>query len=410
MNRSRVFRLIAVFICVVLALNACRTASTERRDAGASSPTEVSVESGTSFPVDLLTLTFAGDIMAHAVNYSMVGYDRIYDDVRQILQSDDLSFANLETPICDELPLSSYPRFNAHADYWQAAIRGGFDVFSLANNHANDQNARGVRSTITAFEGLSETAPGENPRVWASGLRKNETDSWQPTVVKKGSWTVVFVAATEILNSRDAASKLVHYVAPTENERSAFLEEIARMRRENPCDLFVLSLHSFEPEYVRTVSDGKKAWFTRLADAGVDIVWAHHPHVMQTWEPVAASGKSALMLYSMGNFVSGQRFAQNFADPASAREYTGDAALIRVVVSRTRTGNDGASRIEFSSVAPIPVTNWNDPQGGVVVRRFTKEFVENLPEQLRAYYGKRYALMAAYVPLLPTPPGTDILK
>ncbi|HOF86307.1 MAG TPA: CapA family protein, partial [Treponemataceae bacterium] len=46
-----------------------------------------------------LVLTFAGDIMAHDVNYSMRDYDRIYHDLSPLLHSDDLSFVNLETPV-----------------------------------------------------------------------------------------------------------------------------------------------------------------------------------------------------------------------------------------------------------------------------------------------------------------------
>ena len=86
-----------------------------------------------------LVLSFSGDIMAHDVNFKMKDYNRIYDDVRDILLNDDLSFGNVETPVCEERPLSTFPCFNIHKDYLKAAIDGGFDVFSFANNHTNDQ-------------------------------------------------------------------------------------------------------------------------------------------------------------------------------------------------------------------------------------------------------------------------------
>ena len=56
------------------------------------------------------------------------------------------------------------------------------------------------------------------------------------------------------------------------------------MREENPCDIFILSLHLSEEEYGLKVLDTKKAWFRALAAAGADVVWAHHPHVLQDWE------------------------------------------------------------------------------------------------------------------------------
>ena len=56
------------------------------------------------------------------------------------------------------------------------------------------------------------------------------------------------------------------------------------MREENPCDIFILSLHLNEAEYGLKVLDSKKTWFKALAQAGIDVVWANHPHVLQDWE------------------------------------------------------------------------------------------------------------------------------
>ena len=89
-----------------------------------------SIENTSSIPA--LRLTFAGDLMAHTVNFNMSTYDLIYTDVEKILHNDDLSFVNIETPICDALPLSTYPCFNVHTPYLRAAIGAGFDVLSLA--------------------------------------------------------------------------------------------------------------------------------------------------------------------------------------------------------------------------------------------------------------------------------------
>ena len=103
-----------------------------------------------------LTLSFSGDIMAHDVNFKMKDYNRIYDDIRDILLNDDLTFGNVETPVCEERPLSSFPCFNIHKDYLRAAIEGGFDVFSFANNHTNDQGIQGIDGTIKSFNTLKE--------------------------------------------------------------------------------------------------------------------------------------------------------------------------------------------------------------------------------------------------------------
>jgi len=63
-------------------------------------------------PKDTLTLLFAGDIMAHNVNYYVSSYDKIWRDVKYLIEPADLAFANIEAPIDTTKPASSYPSFN----------------------------------------------------------------------------------------------------------------------------------------------------------------------------------------------------------------------------------------------------------------------------------------------------------
>lgn len=343
-------------------------------------------------PEPFLNLTFAGDIMAHRCNYQMPDYSMIYEDLEAFLSADDLTFGNLEMPVDDSLPLSTYPRFNVHSSYVEKAVEGGFDVFSLANNHSNDQGLGGIKATLEALSSL------EGVSAW-SGLSRDGVDSASPSafvpmVLERKGYGVVFLAVTELLNSYDASRRLVYYLAPREAARAEFLERIAALRSEYPHSLFILSLHLSEVEYGRAVDSEKKKWFSRLAEAGIDIVWAHHPHVMQEWEVTELDGRQRLFMYSMGNFISGQRWDLDRENPAGYREYTGDAVLLRLETRRAAEG------FRFD-VKPQLVTNWKDPRHGMVVRRFTEAFIESLPEFERPYFRARRTLMEAYLPLLP---------
>lgn len=400
---------IALVSSVLLVLSSCASMPDSGKSKSPRSSRHESADGAGTAPeavarphLPVLSLTFAGDIMAHNVNYSMGGYSayrRIYQDIQHIVSADDLTFGNLEMPVTDSLPMSTYPRFNVHSPYVKAAADSGFDVFSLANNHSNDQGKAGVAGTLSALSAL-----GGDIRY--SGLRSEPGASLEPVVIDVKGWKVLFLSVTEILNSYDVAGKLVYYVAPTEAARLAFLGQISAMRREHQCDLFVLSIHLNEPEYVRTVSEGKKNWFARLAASGVDVVWGHHPHVMQGWELIEAPDqRTALCMYSMGNFVSGQRVKPAHDAPASPREYTGDAVLLRVSASKPTPGSSPSFTLE-----PVPVTNFTDPAGGVVVRVFDTRFISGLPERWRKYYSERFRLMNDYLPLLPDPAGTAILE
>ncbi len=387
--------LFAVCSCIIVAtvtlFASCGTVPTER---GSSVPPTDGA--GKDDRSESLTLTFAGDIMAHTVNYQMNDYSRIYKGVSRILRSDDLTFGNLEIPVNDGLPLSTYPRFNVHTPYVKAAVDGGFDVFSLANNHSNDQGKEGIAGTIDSMArlGLSDLS---------CGLRLKNDDPMKPLLIRKKGWTILFLAVTEILNSYDQAGKLVYYVAPTETARQEFLAEISAMRAYYKPDAFVLAIHLNEPEYVRTVSPKKREWFRSLAAAGVDVVWGSHPHVMQEWEmaDVDRDGQRArtLFMYSMGNFISGQRYTPNYAEPDAYREYTGDAVLLSVRLIRDRAGGKN----EFA-VAQLPVTNYVDPTCGAVVRAFNQTFISSLSPSLAKYYRERYRLMSSYLPILPLEP------
>ena len=118
----------------------------------------LSVASAESSPFDWqglwirqINLTFAGDLMAHLSNYSFGPFSELYSGVKSILQSDDLSFVNLETPVDNTNIYSTFPRFNVNSEYVWAAIVAGFDVFSLANNHAADRGPPGCGANGRCF-------------------------------------------------------------------------------------------------------------------------------------------------------------------------------------------------------------------------------------------------------------------
>ena len=366
-----------------------------------------------------LVLSFSGDIMAHDVNFKMKDYNRIYDDIRDILLNDDLSFGNVETPVCEERPLSTFPCFNIHKDYLKAAIDGGFDVFAFANNHTNDQGIQGIDGTIKSFNALKEEY--KNKELFSSGLKTKEDEDFKPVLIKKKGWKILFLSVTELINSHGKSKHRLYYSEPSKAGREKLLLSIKKMREENPCDIFILSLHLSEEEYGLKVLEGKKTWFRALAQAGVDVVWAHHPHVLQDWElsevdllneneedifyvnkkegkeqsaKPSKLKKNAFFMYSMGNFISGQRWKVNYADPAYYREYTGDSIIMQLSFKKI----NGILQPEIEA-APILITNYNE-KDAPVIKRFTQEWVETLSEKERAYYLKRLELMRAYLPKL----------
>ncbi|MGL4982994.1 MAG: CapA family protein [Treponemataceae bacterium] len=330
-----------------------------------------------------LTLTFAGDIMSHSVNSRMKDYNIIYDDVRQILTRDDLSFANFETPVDKTKLYETYPSFNVQPPYAEAAIAAGFDAFTLANNHSNDQGIDSIHQTLEFFNTAAKSG------IHHSGLNKNPNAPLSYTIIEKNNFKILFLGISEFFNAYGESAKYINYVPTRPQARSKFKEELKQIRAENDVDFFILAVHVEEPEYVLEVTNARKKYFYELLDCGVDIVWASHPHVMQEWELIKSPTKGdKFIMYSMGNFISGQRYTLNMGNPAAIREYTGDAILLQVAARK----EDG--KIFFDNLTEIPVTNYVDAAKNVVVKRFTEDFIKSLSPTLQEYYYQRFDLMS----------------
>lgn len=148
-----------------------------------------------------------------------------------------------------------------------------------------------------------------------------------------------------------------------------------------------------------------------LAEAGVDIVWAQHPHVLQSWELVEVNREDqkqrVLFMYSLGNLISGQRYFPDIENPSAIREYTGDGIFMKVRLKK----NGESSRFTSIDLEPIPVTNYTDPKlGAPVLRSFSQKFIDDLPSSLKKYYTERLRLLFSHFPFLPSDETRSILK
>lgn len=333
---------------------------------------------------EVLTFSFVGDIMAHSVNFEMPDYDRIYDTVRDLLSQDHASFANLEFPVDETAPYATYPRFNVHPPYVEAAIRGGFDVFSLANNHSTDRFGPGVLETLDAAEALSE---GYGVRF--SGLRRDAGAPWELEILDIEGVRVGFVAFTGFLNDPWNGAELVYLADYRMAEsRAALLQAVEAWDAE--CEILIVSYHA-GIEYVVDPDPGKAAFLREMVAAGADVVWAHHPHVLQPWELVPGpDGGDKLVLHSLGNFISGQTWRLSAGDYRRRRAFTGDTAVVQVQLHADR------KRSTVLDVVPQLVTTVNDRAIGPVVRSLSEVAADHPEEAWRRFFYFRKRAVGTY--------------
>ncbi len=210
--------------------------------------------------------------------------------VESILTAADLTIGNLEGVLLDggtPAKACTNPRacylFRSPSRYAAHLKRAGFDVLSLANNHARDFGEDGRTATMRTLDEygiLHSGRVGDFATLTVNGFR-------------------VAVLAFSVTQK----SNLVH----------DYPLAAATVRRfADSHDLVIVSFHAgaeggdltrlpFAEEEHFGEPRGDVVRFARLAvDAGADLVFGHGPHVVRAMELY----KDRLIAYSLGNFAT----------------------------------------------------------------------------------------------------------
>lgn len=299
-----------------------------------------------------LTLVAVGDVLLHEPLHRQMltspeGAQSLWSEVIPWIHQADLAYANLEGPIApgtlvggrpfpdpgsvfDRRVYTSYPAFNYHARLAQDLKRSGFDVVSTANNHALDRGARGADLTL---EALNQTGLAHMGTRRQAETSEAAGAGWV-TVSSKAGWRVAWMACSF---STNGIPDRYHQVLNCFSDRVRVLDLVRHWAHTPGIDAVVVTPHvgvEYEtrprPEVVRLDED--------LIDAGALIVLGSHPHVLQPWTQYRAKdGRMGLIVYSLGNFVSGQ----------FQREATRSSALIWVQLTRSSAGQVTIAQTQF---------------------------------------------------------------
>lgn len=334
-----------------------------------------------------LTLLFAGDIMAHSVNYRISDYSKIWRDVQYLIEPADLAFGNIEAPIDTTQETQNYPNFNMSLEYVQAAIDAGFDVFSLCNNHTNDQNLNGIKETEKTVNKLIETAKTQNHDIYFSGLKKDKAAPFSYNYFEKDGWKILFLPVTEILN-RPICVDNINYLEPSSKARNQFIETVKKLRQENPCDLFIISVHACDAEYSRVIPKSQNQFYMDLLDAGIDIVWANHAHIIKDRKYImnTETQNMKVIMYANGNTISGQRTSPMLKseNPIGERDNTGDGLMVQLTFTKT----DDNSQPVLSDSKNYFITTYINTANEYVIKPLNQEFIDYLYSVERTDWAK----------------------
>lgn len=241
------------------------------------------------------------------------------------LSQADLRFVNLENPFTSAAPAADKPYVLVappHRLDW--VLDGGFNLLSLANNHALDAGPTGLSETLA----LLGAARGEGHVVWWAGADPEPARSFEPTIFSPRGKSLV-IAFCAFGNGR--APEVASW---TSKAARRAVREAARL-----ADLVIVSVHGGR-EYRHVPEEGTIHRLRSFVRAGADLVLAHHAHVARGVERY----QQGLVFYGLGNF--------SFASITERHHKVGAELLGMVPLVEVREGAIAGARI-----LPIYVDN-----------------------------------------------------
>lgn len=244
-----------------------------------------------SATVDTISIKAVGDIVP-GTNFPRDRLpprkEALFQHVQPLLQDADVVFGNLESTLTNypytskNLKSEAVFAFRTPPEYAQLLKAVGFDVLSIANNHAFDFGQRGFQDTVQNIEKAGMKAVGKKGQILYTQVRDT-----------KLAWIgFSYFNDFNSINHSESAVALIEQA--TQN-----------------ADLVVISVHAGaegtsamavrdRTEYFHGENRGNLARFSREAiDRGADLILGHGPHVPRALELY----KGKLIAYSLGNFA-----------------------------------------------------------------------------------------------------------
>ena len=197
----------------------------------------------------------------------------------------EYSFANLEGTLGDKgFAQNKKYVFRGKAEYTNILTGNGVEGVTLANNHSLDYGQ----------DGYDET------KVILDNAELDYVEHAGTTLVTTKNGLVIGMYAVDFTRG---------------TPKEADVRENISALREQGAQLVICAFHWGQENTFRTIPNQTN--YGHLAiDSGADIVWGHHPHVLQPME----SYNGGLIMYSLGNFVFGGNSAPKDYDTAIVQQ------------------------------------------------------------------------------------------
>lgn len=254
-----------------------------------------------------INMSVIGDIMCHTTNFKdaydeandTYDFSHVFTDIQDYIKNADIAVGNLETTFAGkDVGYTGYPTFNTPEQLAQNIKDLGIDVVSTANNHSLDKRYDGLISTLDELDkvGLSHT-----------GTFRNQDEQDSILIKDVNGVKFAFLSYTYGTNGIPVPSGKEYCINLI--DKDLILKHLEKAKSLEP-DVICVSMH-WGDEYKLKQNSTQEDLADFLFENGVDIIFGSHPHVLEPMEKRSitlsdGSTKDGFVIYSLGNFMSGQ--------------------------------------------------------------------------------------------------------
>ncbi len=280
-------------------------------------------------------ISAVGDIMFHMSQING-GYDEstdtydykaFFEDIKPFIEEADIAFANFEGTTAgleDGNVYKAWPVFNVPDETLDALKYSGFDVLSTINNHSIDMGKQGIIRTIEQI--------GQRDMLHVGTRTSPEED--RVLMLEENDIKIAVIAYTYGCNgleqylTEDELDYMVNII--DENKINQDIE----YSKDNDADIIIAFMH-WGGEYQRDPSVQQRNLADMMLNNGVDIILGSHPHVIQDSKTLEVDGEKKFIAYSMGNFISNQRYETLAHEyPNLNMYYTEDGVVVNIEIEK----------------------------------------------------------------------------
>lgn len=236
-----------------------------------------------------MKILIAGDFCDNARISPIIEHEdfsSLFNEVREIVSSSDISIVNFEFPIVVNKgkPIDKNgPCLKGQKKSVDALLYAGFSVCTLANNHILDQGEECCLNTKKILEDAG---------INTVGVGKNKNDSSATLFLKREGQTIAIINCCEhefsVATDNSAGSNALNPISQYYKIKEA----------RDKADYVLMIIHGGHENY-QLPSLRMKETYRFFIDAGADAVVNHHQHCYSGYELY----KNKPIFYGLGNFL-----------------------------------------------------------------------------------------------------------